>query len=132
MFSCVTGQVKPDPPNYLSGCARLDIVPQRCVYVGDGGSDELVGAARLSMHPVHLDVPVERGGVVYGRHGIWQCDVIESLLELEPLLLALADGPSGSGSTESHRRVRRLWCAPTRRPHLEREAVRSSRARAGS
>lgn len=99
VFSCVTGQVKPDPSNYLSCCARLEVVPQRCVYVGDGGSDELVGAARLGMHPVPLDVPAERGGVVYGRHATWQGDVIESLLELEPLLQALADDPPGSGST---------------------------------
>lgn len=41
VFSCVTGQVKPDPPNYLTCCTRLNVEPSRCVYVGDGGSDEL-------------------------------------------------------------------------------------------
>ena len=97
VFSCVTGQVKPDPSNYLSCCEELGVLPQRCVYVGDGGSDELAGAARVGMHPVHLDVVGERGGVVYGRHDTWPGDVIGSLLDVEPLLHELADHPRSAG-----------------------------------
>ncbi len=68
VFSCQSGHVKPDPPNFLLLLWRIDVAPQQCVYVGDGGSNELHGATELGMHPVHLDVPVERGDVIYGRH----------------------------------------------------------------
>jgi putative hydrolase of the HAD superfamily len=86
VFSCLTGQVKPDPDNYLTCCSRLGVDPSRCVYVGDGGSDELAGAARVGMRSVHLDVPDERGAVAYGRHAAWGGDVIESLSDLPTLI----------------------------------------------
>lgn len=88
VFSCLTGRLKPDPDNYLICCDRLGVRPAACWYVGDGGSNELHGAMALGMHPVHLDVPVERGDVVYGRHAAWDGDTIESLAELLPLIAA--------------------------------------------
>lgn len=90
VFSCLTGQVKPDPSNYLLCCERLRVVPERCVYVGDGGSDELAGARQVGMHPVHLDVADERGGVVYGRHEAWVGEVIGGLDGLPTVLSTLA------------------------------------------
>lgn len=92
MFSCVTGQVKPDPQNYLTCCARMLVEPSRCVYVGDGGSDELAGAANVGMYPVHLDVPADRDGVAYGRHAAWDGAVIHSLTQLPPLIRLLSTG----------------------------------------
>lgn len=89
VFSCLTGQVKPDPYNYLTCCARLGVEPGGCVYVGDGGSDELAGAAMVGMYPVHLDVPDEHGAIAYGRHAAWAGDVIESLTELLSLIRVL-------------------------------------------
>jgi len=94
VFSCQSGHVKPDPPNYLECCARLDVEPQQCVYVGDGGSNELYGAAQLGMLPVHLDVPVERGDVIYGRHAAWSGESIAALPQLLPLLATLSDSTS--------------------------------------
>jgi putative hydrolase of the HAD superfamily len=88
VFSCVTGSVKPDPDNYLACCHQLQVPPSSCWYVGDGGSNELHGARAVGMHPVHLDVPSERGGVVYGRHASWAGATIQTLTELLPLIEA--------------------------------------------
>lgn len=86
VFSSLTGSLKPDAHNYLTCCQRLDVDPSACWYVGDGGSNELHGARAVGMHPVHLDVAIERGDVVYGRHAHWDGDTIESLPQLLPLL----------------------------------------------
>ncbi len=52
IFSCVAGLKKPDPRIYLLTCERLRVGPNECLYVGDGGSRELSGAAAVGMHPV--------------------------------------------------------------------------------
>jgi HAD superfamily hydrolase (TIGR01509 family) len=49
VFSYAAGVAKPDPAIYRLACARLGVPPERCVFVGDGGSDELAGAAAIGM-----------------------------------------------------------------------------------
>lgn len=86
VFSFVTGFRKPEPENYLRCCAALEVEPGECLYVGDGGSNELVGARSLGMRAVHLAVPEESGGLVYGKHDSWDGETVASLREV----LALA------------------------------------------
>ena len=52
VFSCQIGYMKPDPEIYNLACGRLGIVPTKAVFVGDGGFDELQGAAAVGMLPV--------------------------------------------------------------------------------
>ena len=52
VFSCSIGYMKPDPEIYKLACERLGIVPTETVFVGDGRSDELQGAAAVGMQPV--------------------------------------------------------------------------------
>lgn len=52
VFSCVVGLKKPDPRIYHLACERLAVGPRACLYVGDGGSRELTGAAQVGMHPI--------------------------------------------------------------------------------
>lgn len=52
VFSCAVGLVKPDPEIYRLAARRLRVEPAECVFVGDGGSDELAGARRVGMIPV--------------------------------------------------------------------------------
>jgi putative hydrolase of the HAD superfamily len=52
LFSCVVGIKKPDPRIYLQAAEQLGVQPGDCLYVGDGSSQELSGAARVGMHPV--------------------------------------------------------------------------------
>ena len=52
IFSCQVGYMKPDPEIYNLACNRLGISPNKTVFVGDGGFDELQGAAEVGMRPV--------------------------------------------------------------------------------
>ena len=54
VLSVELGVCKPDPAIYLAACRRLGVSPEQCVYVGDGGSHELTGAAAVGMTPVRL------------------------------------------------------------------------------
>ncbi len=54
VFSCVEGACKPAPRLYELACNRLGVASDTCVYVGDGGSRELTGAAAVGMRPVLL------------------------------------------------------------------------------
>jgi HAD superfamily hydrolase (TIGR01509 family) len=62
VFSCVVGARKPDPAIYLEACRLLQVQPQECLYVGDGGSRELSGAAAVGMSPILFFDENEREG----------------------------------------------------------------------
>ena len=51
VFSNVVGMVKPDPDIYQHACKNLDVAPSDCIFIGDGNSDELRGAAQVGMLP---------------------------------------------------------------------------------
>ena len=53
-FSCETGFVKPDPQAYLYCMQKLGVQPEDCVFVGDGGSNELAGAQNLGITTVFI------------------------------------------------------------------------------
>lgn len=57
IFSVRLGVCKPDPRIYLAACDELRVSPADCLYVGDGGSHELTGAAQVGMTPVRLAAP---------------------------------------------------------------------------
>ena len=51
VFSNLVGMVKPDPDIYQHTCKNLGVVPSDCIFIGDGNSDELQGAAQVGMSP---------------------------------------------------------------------------------
>ena len=51
IFSHAVGMVKPDPYIYQHACKNLDVAPSDCIFIGDGNSDELRGAAQVGMLP---------------------------------------------------------------------------------
>ena len=51
VFSNIVGMVKPDPHIYQHACQNLGVAPSDCIFIGDGNSDELRGAARVGMLP---------------------------------------------------------------------------------
>jgi len=51
VFSHAVGIVKPDPDIYQHACKNLDVAPSDCIFIGDGNSDELRGAAQVGMSP---------------------------------------------------------------------------------
>ncbi len=46
------GVAKPDKEIYYRCMDKLSVKPEECVYVGDGGSNELVVAKKLGMHAI--------------------------------------------------------------------------------
>lgn len=86
VFSFVTGHRKPEAENYLLVCRELGVAADRCLYVGDGGSNELAGARAVGMRPVHLAVEGEAGSVVYGRHDTWGGETINALAQVVELV----------------------------------------------
>lgn len=54
VFSCEVGCCKPEPEIYLRACRDLGVAPGECLFVGDGGSQELWGAKQLGMTTVHM------------------------------------------------------------------------------
>ncbi len=52
MISYETGMYKPDPAVFQAIIKALDVKPEECLYVGDGGSRELYGAKDAGMKAV--------------------------------------------------------------------------------
>jgi len=53
VFSCAVAAAKPDPVIYRIALERVGAAPGQAVFVGDGGSLELEGAARVGLRPLH-------------------------------------------------------------------------------
>jgi len=49
LFSCFAGCMKPDRRIYEMSMDALGVTPEQCVFVGDGGSQELEGARDLGI-----------------------------------------------------------------------------------
>ena len=65
VFSCEEQIKKPSSSIYHRICQRLDVEPDECIYVGDGSSQELTGAAAVGMRPVLKRTDLSD---VYDRH----------------------------------------------------------------
>ena len=52
LLSCEVHMKKPDPRIYAEAAKILKSSPEECLFVGDGGSRELEGAANAGMKPV--------------------------------------------------------------------------------
>ncbi|MET8906602.1 HAD family hydrolase [Micromonospora sp. NPDC004551] len=92
IFSVQVGRCKPDPALYLAACHRLDLTPADCLYVGDGGSQELTGAERTGMTAVRLAAPDLAGHMVFNADDGWNGPVLTSLTEVLGLLDRVAVG----------------------------------------
>ena len=83
IFSCSVGIKKPDPRIYALACDRLDVTPQECLYVGDGGGRELTGAAGVGMKPILIRDSREEIHDSYRQDSLdWRGPVIHSLEEV--------------------------------------------------
>lgn len=82
VFSVETGIRKPDPAMYAEICRRLGVAAADCVYVGDGGSNELTGARSAGMRAIQLRAPEFDTAHTYDAEPSWDGDVITDLREL--------------------------------------------------
>ncbi|MFG1610047.1 HAD family hydrolase [Actinoplanes sp. NPDC049265] len=86
VFSVEVGVCKPDPRIYLTACERLGVRAEECVYVGDGGSRELTGAAAVGMTAVRLSAPDLADHLVFDRDTSFAGPSVDSLTDLIRLL----------------------------------------------
>ncbi|MGC5054489.1 HAD family hydrolase [Micromonospora sp. DT48] len=86
VFSVQVGRCKPDTALYLDACARLGLSPQDCLYVGDGGSQELTGAQRTGMSAARLAAPDLVDHLVFNLDVEWVGRTLASLSEVVDLV----------------------------------------------
>lgn len=80
--------MKPDQRIFQLACTQLNLQPEVCLFVGDGGSHELTAAKAFGMQPVLIRVPYEgtlsTGETREGEH--WTGPRISSIPEVMGLL----------------------------------------------
>ena len=76
VLSCDIRLVKPDPRIYRLACSRLGVEPERCLFVGDGSSNELTGAAGVGMTAVLIRTPDD---LADGKRQSWDGAMVSSL-----------------------------------------------------
>jgi len=90
VFSCLVGLTKPDPRIYQIAMEQLEVEPHTCLYIGDGGSQELTGASQIGMTPFLLRIPDDGSMNVYRGTDVevdtWHGPVVSSLKEVLALL----------------------------------------------
>jgi len=67
VMSAAVGLKKPDPAIYALACERLGVAAEKCMFVGDGGSQELSGATAAGMEAVLIRVPDDAGDDAFRR-----------------------------------------------------------------
>lgn len=86
IFSVEIGRCKPEAAMYLAACWELGVAPQECLYVGDGGSRELTGAAQAGMTAVRLAAADLADHLVFDQDVAWGGPTVSSLTEVVGLL----------------------------------------------
>lgn len=86
VFSCRVGLVKPEPEIYLACLDQMGVQPGECLYVGDGGSEELVGARDVGLVPVLISGAVK---TLYPDRVVAARQVAEHEIETIPEVLPL-------------------------------------------
>jgi putative hydrolase of the HAD superfamily len=83
VFSCDERITKPNPDLYEAACSRLGVIASRCLYVGDGGSFELTGAAEFGMNPILIRTAYGPEFVRYQPEAdVWTGPAISDLTEI--------------------------------------------------
>jgi putative hydrolase of the HAD superfamily len=95
-FSCDEHLKKPNPAFYHRICERLGVVPADCLYIGDGGSRELSGAAAVGMTPFLLRADDGHSNSAHDREDDWPGPEISSFTELVTLVDGLKDSRMAS------------------------------------
>jgi putative hydrolase of the HAD superfamily len=90
VFSYSEGVRKPDSALYRLVCSQLQLAPDECLYVGDGGSHELTGALRVGMSPYQFKPTRsdEQRPLQYDPDPDWPGPTIPTLSAILPMLRA--------------------------------------------
>ena len=118
VFSVELGVCKPDPAIYLAACDQLEVAAEDCIYVGDGGSRELSGAAAVGMRAIRLNAPDLSDHLVFDEDMAFTGPSVTSLTDI----LTLLDCTPGAALTFSRSRTygtRKVTSGPRTRPQFQ-------------
>jgi putative hydrolase of the HAD superfamily len=80
IFSSRERLKKPDLRIYQLACKRLDVPPERCLYIADGENYELAAAAKVGLHPVLIRTSLQETRSELRREASeWQGTTISGL-----------------------------------------------------
>lgn len=94
VFSCETGHCKPEPGIYHRALGLLDESADNCLFVGDGGSNEHLGAAAVGMKPVLLSHYLD-DETLQERHRLYQHVLETHITSLDELLVLVGKTTKG-------------------------------------
>lgn len=81
VFSCEVGMVKPDKKLYFHAIEKMDY-PDTCVFIGDGGHDELMGAKFSGMITIQAEWLLNRNLCAGDKYVDHYAETTEKLLTL--------------------------------------------------
>lgn len=84
-LSCEVGHAKPSPAIYRAAVDALGVPPESCLYVGDGGSDELNGAQALGMLTARIDQEGAFARIGHPASSDYVVVQLDEILHLPPL-----------------------------------------------
>jgi len=86
VLSCEAGRRKPDPQLFAMIASRLGVAPRQCLYIGDGGGQELTGASACGMRAIMLRADDWAVNVAHAREDNWPGPSVPSLSAVLSLL----------------------------------------------
>jgi putative hydrolase of the HAD superfamily len=95
VFSCSEQVKKPDPEIYRRCLQRLNRNAGECVYVGDGGSQELTGAKAAGCLPILKRINLSEIYDARPELVNWDGIAVDEICELPQLLSGLESGVQG-------------------------------------
>ncbi|MET7421272.1 HAD family hydrolase [Dactylosporangium sp. NPDC005555] len=97
VYSSQVGRAKPHPAMYRTACERLGVHPEACLYIGDGGGNELTGARAFGLTAVQLDAPDLGGHLTFHADLDWDGARITSLDQIPDLVAGRMPLPATVG-----------------------------------
>jgi len=80
IFSYRIGVIKPEKEIYLYACQQLGVKPEECIFVGDGGCQELDGAHALGMKTVMVQQDLQTRDFGISNYYDWKISNLRDLL----------------------------------------------------
>jgi len=110
VFSCVLGIRKPDARLYEAAMDGLGVTPSECLFIGDGGSNELQGARNLGIAAYMLDdQPADQSTVLRVDVHEWDGPSIQTLSQVPGLIAHIGQGSTSIESDNQRTHPERLY-----------------------
>lgn len=86
IFSYEVGYLKPQREIYNIALKKMKVTPEKCIFIGDGGSDELKGAKELGMHTILTGHLLKRDEKQHNEIRKFADYYIEDFIEIKDIL----------------------------------------------